>query len=943
MKRDYSSIYNIKDFAITNIAPRYLNMDEVNDLNIGLLGIVTELIGNIAEDGFNTTTTYLNEIFPNKAILPETIYSYAAMFQEDDIFATPAEMMAWLFVLEDDIINNSTVVSTSSASSSQKEFFIDSDLSIDVEGVHFMLDYDIRITYVKPNNNTTLYTAAYKKERYGTTYASSLDTDNAHYIKSRVIKYNNQNYLAMYVKLHQVIRHSIEETVIGNDVINAPFFKVRFTGDISSFEVFCKRPDETGYTQLKKKLIGSAPEKDVPFCYYRLSSDDELEVSFTMKDGYYKPDFGSDVIIDYTTTLGKAGEFELYTGSDIICTGNSTVYDYNNRLIVFCITQSPSQFAEDKMSLEALKYRNVENMSTVKSYTTDNDIDLYFSRFTNDDNVKMYTIKKRNDYQDRLFSSFSLYRDSNGDIIKTNTLDLNVKAITDESGAYVNSFDRFTDVGGTSSMFIPAGSIFVYDDESKTNVVLTDYDINTYEESTSGVPFVYTNPFMIYLTRDPSIIGYYRNTIDDSYSMDYAYINENSFVQFMCNTFNIKRNAITGTDIDRHRYNVSILMTPTSDLRTQVFEGNLDYVIISAIDGDNTYVLGIFSTVTGEPYTGDIPDEFKSVFDAKLYFNESGVGEYVPLTITHYDTTSHVFTLETHIDTDDYISETEFRVTNSMIGTVVDGVSTVQNVNSRMVDMYDSVISVTTSISGNITNRYVTMTPHITFIEPLNMCASNVSFNKAAIINTIPGNSRPQDPDELNTFLSMVDTYIDTVPLVGAEILRDDTLRNEFFEYYTDQYDYIEDILDNITNNYSIDLKFYNTYGYSKYFHVENGDPIDSVNIKIAFRIKPVHGTDGEALTRDIKYFIKSYIENINDESSNAIYVSNLIKELETEFDAIKYIKFDGITGIQKYSLDTQAIENISVNTKDMTAAERRKYVPEYLTIDIDDVLITLI
>ena len=386
MARDYSSIYNLKDYASKELAPKYFNMDEVNDLNVGLLGFVTEMLSTIAEDGFNTTTTYLNEIFPNKAILPETIYNDAAMFQEDDIFATPAEMMAWLFVSEKDIISNGTIVPSSSG---HKEFFIDSDLIINIEGIQFMLDYDIRISYVSPDNSTILYTATYDRTRYGAKYKSALDADNSYYIKSRVITYNNEKYLAMYVKVHQVTRYSMNEIIITNDVINAPYFKIPFSGNISSFEVFCKEPDETGYYQLSKKLLGSAPEKGARFCYYRLSDDNELEVTFSMKDGYYKPSFGSEIIIDYTTTLGKEGEFELYTGSDIVCVGKSDKYRYNDRLIIFCITQSPSQFAEDKMSLHELQMRNVEHFSTVKSYTTENDLDLYFSRFTTDDNVKM--------------------------------------------------------------------------------------------------------------------------------------------------------------------------------------------------------------------------------------------------------------------------------------------------------------------------------------------------------------------------------------------------------------------------------------------------------------------------------------------------------------------------------------------------------------------------
>lgn len=935
MARDYSSIYNIKDYAVSTVAPKYFNMEEVNDLNIGALGYITELLSTFVEDGFNTTTTYLNEIFPNKAILPETIYTNAAMFQEGNIFAKPAEMMAWLFISEEDILRYSNIVDDVGTTSSQKEFFVDSDMLIDVEGIPFMLDYDIRISYVQPNTRTILYNAAYNKIRHNTTYKSSLDTDNSHYIKSRVITYNNENFLAMYVKLRQVERATVRETVIMNDVINAPFFNVKFDGDISSFEVFCKQPDENEYVQLTTRLVGSAPLKDKPFCYYRMSDENEFEISFSVKDGFYKPEFGAEVIIDYTTTLGKAGEFELYTGEDIICTGKSDVYEYNNKLIVFCITQSPSQFAEDKMSLDDLKIRNIENMSTVMSYTTENDLNLYFSRFANSDSIKLYTIKKRNDYNDRLFTTYSMYRGSDGNIIKTNTLDINIQTIQGEDGSFVNSFDRFIPVEGTTSLFIPTGSVFKYDDSGK-RVLLTDKNINELTPEDTDNTFVFTNPFLIYLTRNPSIIGYYLNTVNASYTMDYSEVNNGSFIQFMCNTFTVKRNAIIGTDEETHRYRVQISITPTTDVSIINTE-DTDVYNIFAIDGDASYLIGSFNRDTGLP-VGDLSD---STLKANLTFNRNGSGAHIPLTITHYDQVGKIFTLECDIVTDDYITTNQFRVKNAINeeGIIIEP--------GHMVDMDNSIISVSlfikTETGDKLTNRYTSMEPHVTFIKPLNMCKSNVRYNKASAIE---GVQLPSDPTEAETMSSMVDTFIDTAPFVGVSMFTDPVKLEEFFKMYTEQYAYIEDVLDNITNNYGVDLKFYNTYGHSKNFIVEDGTNINSVNIRIEFRIKPVHGTDEATFINDVKYFIKDYIENVNESNENAIYISNLITELETKFSAIKYIKFDTIIGVPHKDGDlttSQTVENVTVETDKLSPAELRAYVPEYLTIDVDDVGITII
>ena len=91
--RDYSSINAMKKFAMEELAPKYFNMNETNDLNVGLLGYTTELVGTVSEDSFNTMTNYMNEIFPNLAIIPESIYNYGALFQIDNAFATAAKSL----------------------------------------------------------------------------------------------------------------------------------------------------------------------------------------------------------------------------------------------------------------------------------------------------------------------------------------------------------------------------------------------------------------------------------------------------------------------------------------------------------------------------------------------------------------------------------------------------------------------------------------------------------------------------------------------------------------------------------------------------------------------------------------------------------------------------------------------------------------------------------
>ena len=85
LDRDYTDIFSIKENTMDTLGKKYFPDVELSGLNVGLLGFTLEQIGNITEDSFNTASIMVNEIFPNKAIIPESIYSHAAIFQMDNI------------------------------------------------------------------------------------------------------------------------------------------------------------------------------------------------------------------------------------------------------------------------------------------------------------------------------------------------------------------------------------------------------------------------------------------------------------------------------------------------------------------------------------------------------------------------------------------------------------------------------------------------------------------------------------------------------------------------------------------------------------------------------------------------------------------------------------------------------------------------------------------
>ena len=214
------------------------------------------------------------------------------------------------------------------------------------------------------------------------------------------------------------------------------------------------------------------------------------------------------------------------------------------------------------------------------------------------------------------------------------------------------------------------------------------------------------------------------------------------------------------------------------------------------------------------------------------------------------------------------------------------------------------------------------------------MCSSDLSY----IYTGTPGEGEMND-DNYKINISMV-------PLVSAYSMSDNILSDNFYTALKDQYDYLNKVTainTLITNSYSIDIKFYNTYGNSIWFSAGDDDTtlLDRVNIRIRFKVKPAYGINTNDLTRDIKIFIKDYIENIDDSGSNSFYVSNLITELENKFDGIKYLQFININDMAS---TVQVIENNSISDLTSLSKEKRMvYVPEYLTISLDDIIIDII
>lgn len=857
--RNYSSIYNIKDFARNALMPKYFDVNEVNDLNVGLLGMTTELITSGFEDNFNTVSMYLKELFPNTATMSETIYTYASLFQISELFATPASMDIILMVKESDILTLGTI------NGNVREFVVDCDTIIDVQGLQYMLDYDVKIR-AKRYLDDYIFTSVYDFE-----YRNSLNpSTSSPYIKN--IRYNGEEgkYIGLMVTVHQVNKFKQEEVIINNTRINYPKFKIQYDDMLANFEVFYKSPNMTEETQLTKRLKNSVPIEQ-PFCYYSFKDNNEIEISFSTREKSFHPDFNSDIRIEYYTTKGTKGNYPLYKGNimDIVVSPQSERYQYLSSVTMFAIPQTDSMGGSNTLAFDDLKKIVNEKFSTINTITTENDLLQYFDNAKYRMGSHILFVKKRDDVFERLFTAFTLLKDRNNELIHSNTLNLEL---------------NLEDIGSApdeKTAVIKPGTIMKYREGSIDTVEITQ------QMGRSEEDFRFVNPFLINIITEPSTsVGFYLNSINQKFPLNYQFINDECPVQCICNNVEITRDALHGDDF----YELSIDLLNTSGMEPYpVFHDNGEWT-------ENLKVKCIFKD----------QESSKDLC-------------YIDFQFITYDAEASVMTFKAKLNTDDVLTlNNRLRVTG--VKDIITG-----KTSTKMIGFSDIVIDICVFYKSNeienhkysnledlnqykISNIYSSIDHPVSLIYSFDIIRSQLSYladsDKSIKLRFLPLFSAYDMIDK--------DKFDDTI----------DRLRN--------QYNFLTSVLKLLENNYSIDMKFYNTYGRAKIFTVDDGTLLDRVNCAIRFDLFLLPGSDESQVLNNVRAFISEYFENLNLSVDNSVKISNLIQEIENTFIDVDYLKF---VCINEYDSNIQVLRNIlPANTTTMDKEQLKEYVPEYVT-----------
>lgn len=588
----YTSAADLSEYWLNQIAPDYFNFDNVNTYKSGVLGYLHEILGNVTEDSVHAMTIARREFYPNTAQYMKSLYKMAAARQMDLPMATPATATVLLLLQESDIINEKYGI----IENGMHKFVLDDTFIAHVDDIPFMLDHPIVILSKPKSNDQYAHTT-----HYDFTVNNSLNTSTEKYVPNKVMNYQGTKYLVMSVVMRQISKTYSSQIVTSNSIINTVTMDFPFDGNLANFEVFYKENDSSPRIQLMKLLDNSNIPKN-PFCWYTLIDGNTIRLTFPANI-YFVPKLNSEISIEIATTLGSKGNFEEYDG-DIISENPSERYPYNNQVPIFGTVEKGSTGGMDIVTDEEFRTLVSNAYATNHTYITTNDLQLYFNKLMIGTNDRFKFTKKRDDAFIRLYGSFLMMKDAESNIVPTNTLDVKLDPLKVKE-----DFDIYSDV--VNRYLIKPGAIFEYEESSGPNnyniirrkdLSLTD-DISNYDKGIwvcnkcgyiyedpsksfyelvkrcecgatasnayvcpscgatidqfSLKRFLFTNPYLISVSTDNFMAGYFLNSIQDYHSLAYTNVNDDSIVQFIAKTFKIERNAIAGENFYRFSFNLS--------------------------------------------------------------------------------------------------------------------------------------------------------------------------------------------------------------------------------------------------------------------------------------------------------------------------------------------------------------------------------------------------
>lgn len=736
------------------------------------------------------------------------------------------------------------------------------DCKIYIEDFEFHLDYDIILTKSVIVGEEVIYSA-----RYDIGSKSDIsDIENPYLQAPIIITINNERYIFIYCLLRQVMYTDIENKFISNNTLENKIIDFEFEDQLATFYVTAI--DDGVITNLTPILEGANVNGVLKYCNYSYIDNSTIRIVFDANS--YMPGLNTQVQIKVLTTKGSLGNFSY--NKQLIVSLESEKGNYNN-ISAILTTQSDSTGGKDKKTtaeLQAILPKEALAKGTISIYKS---LENKFNTF----NTSKFKIKleQRVDNQvERSYFSYLAIKDESNDIIPTNTITAKIKET------------QFGEKPIDNIYVIPQGSYIV----SKNNSDTPEIFLKPSETDLKDATYIYTVPFMTVINYKASYVAFYSNLINKNKLVYFRDINSSCQLQYIATRLNWKREYLT--DKDKYKFTIEL-------------NQNIDY--------DYNMV-----NVSNAPDTGAIIYKSNVRAIAVIYDEDGSAYRYIEGALTNYNETTYACTFGFELQTNDSIdSKNRIRINNVKdIGT--NSIAYGHMPSTANVDIFVLVKLEDAEYGRFELDNYV---PNLDGYSVCNVYNVNEGLdffiNYSGNISSIIEFSQEAGSEVFT---------IKSLPVVKRKYLQAKESNIQYLmSSLAEKKTYIDIVRKTLDNNFNIDMKFFNTHGYSKRFMIDaaKGTLLDKVNIVPKFRIQTLPNADPTVIKK-IKKDIKDLVEDITANSLPSIHFAKIVGNIYTKYkDSIEFIQFNGINS---YGPEVQYLERIP--SRDILS------VPEIISID---------
>ena len=875
-----TDIYKIAEF-VESIKSKYIDIPE-DTLALGVYGFLSSMFSNLIENTATMSAEYAYEAIPTKAKFERNVISHALALGINKIFAIPAELDIMLGFAESTLVANMT----------NDTFVLDKESIFSIgedQRYPYVLDYDITIRRDKLPNGKYVYTAIYdvdNKNEMVTLY-------NPYLPAMEVINMDGESVVVLKTTLRQMTHTQIYKKVIMNNPLENKILTFDFTDQLSFFYVEVVEDETTHYLKpIYEGLYDYTSSEE--YINYMFLDENTIRLSFNRDS--YSPRRNADITIHIYTTLGSECNYSLNNYQSIQLL-SSNRFKYNN-LYALVSNLGDSHYGTDRLSVKQLKTaipREAISRGVVTTYT---DLNNVFNAIQTED-CKMYFLEKVHNQINRLFFSYLLLKDGDN-IIPTNTITAKI------DNAVISNL-------GARSFTIKPGAAYYIDPSTKEVSGISPLSTTEEVEELDDASFLYMCPYLTVVNKSPFYVSYYLTLLDYSRYLYFEYVNKDSTLQFISMNVQVHRDFYD--EPDKFKIEVRATQNITTDFQLITFddEGEIDrcdiriFMVLYSLDSKGNEVPTRYCEASLQGF-----EESSTAFDFVFSFTTndqiSDIGTYMKIT-------SGLKTIGDGINSQ-YLIAPNMRMKLFYLVKldIPPSKGRMYGINETQ-DLDDLIPGLN---AYTLTNVYSTGDEGLDFFYDY----SDINYSYVEL-------SQNEETKE-------AEFTIFKVPVVRYTYLM--TKDENQYSYYESRIKrlvnkidqrrrYMQNILLLLENSFGIDYKFFNTYGPSKMYNIDNLTNIDKINLSLVFEIK-FQMRGGETYIPLITNSIKEYIEDMNYITD--LHIPNLITYITNLYrEQIVYIKF---IKLNDYGSLHQSIYKNPLMTSDEFLNSQT--VPEFINVN---------